>query len=355
MFRNIVIRILFSPLSLIYGIVVSCINFFYDIDLIKGSSFSIPVVGVGNLSIGGAGKTPHIEYMIELLKDYVNLSTLSRGYKRQTQGFRIVTPEDTALTVGDEPLQYRRKYNDIVVAVGESRAYAIPQIIQKYPQTQVVLLDDAFQHRSVKPGLNILLTAYDSLFTRDYLLPSGRLREWRSGYKRAQIIIVTKCPNDITKDQKDAIIGEIKPLSHQHVYFSRYEYGYPYRMSDPTQRISLDKDLDIILLSAIANTDYLMDYLQSKVKSVNEIEFEDHHNFDRYDIEKIIKVFGNIPNERKLIITTEKDAMRLEVHKDILQKNNIPVFILPAKVKFLFEEGESFNADLHNYLLNFEV
>ena len=136
-------------------------------------------------------KTPHIEYMIELLKDYVNVATLSRGYKRETKGFRLVQSSDTALTVGDEPLQYRRKYKDIVVAVSESRAYAIPQIIQNYPQTQTVLLDDSFQHRSVQPGLNILLTAYDSLFSEDFLLPAGRLREWRSGYLRADIIIVT--------------------------------------------------------------------------------------------------------------------------------------------------------------------
>ncbi|MBP8213361.1 MAG: tetraacyldisaccharide 4'-kinase, partial [Saprospiraceae bacterium] len=170
MFRRIIIRILLAPFSLIYGIIISLVNFSYDTGLLKASKFSVPVIGVGNLSIGGAGKTPHIEYIINMLKDYINVATLSRGYKRQTKGFRLVQTSDTALTVGDEPLQYRRKYPDIVVAVSESRAYAIPQIIQNYPQTQAILLDDSFQHRGVKPGLNILLTAYDTLFTDDYLL-----------------------------------------------------------------------------------------------------------------------------------------------------------------------------------------
>ncbi|MBK9733555.1 MAG: tetraacyldisaccharide 4'-kinase [Saprospiraceae bacterium] len=355
MFRKIVIRILFSPLSLVYGIIISLVNFFYDIGLLKASSFNIPVIGVGNLSIGGAGKTPHIEYLIALLKDYVNVATLSRGYKRQTQGFRIVQTNDTALNVGDEPLQYRRKYSDIVVAVGESRAYAIPKIIQQFPQTQTILLDDAFQHRSVKPGLNILLTAYGAMFTSDYLLPSGRLREWRSGYRRANIIIVTKCPVDITETEKNKIIAQVNPMNYQMIFFSSYEYDYPYDFYHSSARISLDEDLNVVLLSAIANTDYLLEYLYPLVKEIHEIEFEDHHNFDRYDIERIIKVFQNITNKRKIILTTEKDAMRLEIHSEILQKNNIPLYILPAKVKFHFNEGAVFDGTIRKFLLNFEV
>jgi tetraacyldisaccharide 4'-kinase len=354
MFRKIVLQILLSPFSLVYGIIISSINFFYEIGLLKASRFSIPVIGVGNLSIGGAGKTPHIEYLIELLKDYIDVATLSRGYKRQTTGFRYVQTTDTALTVGDEPLQYRRKYPDIVVAVGESRAYAIPQILQQFPKTQTILLDDAFQHRGVKPGLNILLTAFDHLFTDDYLLPAGRLREWRSGYKRADIIIVTKCPTEVSDLQKTDIIKKIQPMSYQNVFFSYYEYGYPYNFYNPKHRISLDSELDVILLSAIANTDYLMTYLLDQVKSVHEIEYEDHHMFDGHDIERITKVFQNHGQSRKLILTTEKDAMRLELHKETLQKNNIPVFVLPTKVKFHHAEGEVFDADIKKFLLGFE-
>ncbi len=338
---------------MLYGVIISLINFFYDIGLLKASKFSIPVIGVGNLSIGGAGKTPHIEYLIELLKDYINIATLSRGYKRETKGFRFVQPYDTALTVGDEPLQYRRKYKDVVVAVSENRAYAIPQILQHYPDTQTILLDDAFQHRGVKPGLNILLTAYDALFTDDFLLPAGRLREWRSGYRRADIIIVSKCPTDINPEIKAQITKKIAPYSYQRIYFSYYEYGYPYNFYEPSQRIYLDDDMDAILLSAIANTDYLLSYLDLKVKSVTDIEFEDHHTFDRHDIEKIHKVFTNHNSQRKLLITTEKDAMRLEIHREALKELKIPVYILPVKVRFHFDEENQFNADIKRFLLDF--
>ncbi len=355
MFRRLVIRVLLSPFALLYGIIISFVNFSYDVGLLKASKFSIPVIGVGNLSIGGAGKTPHIEYMIEMLKDYINVATLSRGYKRETKGFRLVQPNDTALTAGDEPLQYRRKYPDIVVAVSESRAYAIPQIIQQYPQTQTILLDDSFQHRSVQPGLNILLSAYDTLFTEDYLLPAGRLREWRSGYQRADIIIVTKCPENVSIAEKEKLIQDIQPKTHQKVFFSYYQYGYPYYFYDNTQRISLDKELNVILLSAIANTEYLLQFLDKTVATIHEIEYADHHVFDRHDLEKIIRVYQNMGEGRKIILTTEKDAMRLEMHKDLLKNHNIPVFVLPAQVKFHFDEAKEFDTIVKDFLLKFEV
>ncbi|MBK8349527.1 MAG: tetraacyldisaccharide 4'-kinase [Saprospiraceae bacterium] len=355
MFRRNVIKVLLSPFALLYGIIISVINFFYDIGLLKASRFSVPVICVGNLTIGGAGKTPHIEYLIDLLKDYIDVATLSRGYKRETKGFRYVQPSDTALLAGDEPLQYKRKYPEIVVAVSESRAYAIPQILQQYPRTQAILLDDAFQHRAVKPGLSILLTAYGALFTEDYLLPSGRLREWRSAYKRADMIIVSKCPFSLTVAQKEKMIREINPAHYQKIYFSYYQYGYPYSFYGPQQHISLDKGLDVILLSAIANTEYLIQYLDENVASVHEIEFADHHVFDSYDIERIGKAYENLPSDRKLILTTEKDAMRLELHRELLQSKNIPVYILPAKVQFHFDEGEDFDKDIRNFLLSFEV
>jgi tetraacyldisaccharide 4'-kinase len=355
MFRKYVILILLSPLSLLYGIVISFVNFFYDIELLKASKFNIPVIGVGNLSIGGAGKTPHIEYMIELLKDYVDVSTLSRGYKRETKEFRFVQASDTALTVGDEPLQYRRKYPDIVVAVSESRAYAIPQILQQYPSIQLILLDDSFQHRGVKPGLNLLLTSYATPFCDDYLLPAGRLREWRAGYKRADIIIVTKCPKEVNLKEKNELIKRIKPLGYQKLFFSYYEYSYPYSFIQPSQRISLDSELVVILLSAIASTDYLLDYLEQEVKTVHEVEFADHHLFDIQDIEKIIKVYQNTDSQRKIILTTEKDAMRLDLHREALSNANIPIYVLPARVKFHFDETEEFNDTIRKYLLNFEL
>ena len=344
-----------SPFALLYGVIVGTVNWFYDIELLKSSKFNLPVVGVGNLSIGGAGKTPHIEYLIEMLKDYINVATLSRGYKRSTKGFRFVKDDDTALTVGDEPLQYRRKYKDILVAVGESRAYAIPEMIRHYPDIQVILLDDSFQHRAVKPGLNILLTAYDGIFTDDYLLPMGRLREWRAGYKRADIVIVSKCPPVLTDDDKERIRQKINPMQYQKLFFSYFEYGYPYYMYRPEERISLDKELKVILLSAIANTEYLVKYLEQEVESVFEIEYTDHHVFTYHDIERIVRIYNNTSGQRKIIITTEKDAMRLEIHKDTLKSHNIPVFILPVKVKFHDNEQEAFADAVKSFLLDFQV
>ncbi len=323
--------------------------------LMKASKFSIPVIGIGNLSIGGTGKTPHIEYLIELLKDYIDVATLSRGYKRETSGFRLVHIHDTALTVGDEPLQFKTKYPDITVAVGESRAYAIPQIIMNYPNTQAILLDDSYQHRGVAPGLNILLTSYDNMFTEDYLLPAGRLREWGEGYKRADIIIVTKCPFELSEADKNRLIKDIRPLPHQKVYFSYFEYGSPYSFYNPSELYSLQANTEIILLSAIANTQYLEKYLYDKVKTITEIEFTDHHIFDNRDIEKIGKVFKEFSSKECVLITTEKDAMRLQMHKENLTEMKLPIFILPIKVKFHFDDGPKFEAFIKEYLLSFEA
>jgi tetraacyldisaccharide 4'-kinase len=355
MLQRILFRVLLSPLALLYGMGVSIINVLYDTGFLKASRFNIPVISVGNLSIGGAGKTPHIEYLIEMLSEYIYVATLSRGYKRITKGFRFVTWQDTALTAGDEPMQYRKKYRDIVVAVSESRAYAIPQILKDFPQTQLILLDDAFQHRAVQPGLNILLTAYDALFTDDYLLPAGRLREWRSSYKRADMIIVSKCPPLLSETARRATIEEIRPLPHQTVFFSYYSYGHPFHFHDSDKKILLDDTTDVILLSAIANTSYLMQYVENQVAGVIQIEFSDHHLFDKGDIEKIIRVYHQLDSTNKLVLTTEKDAMRLALHSELIVSSGLPLYVLPAKVQFHFDEGKQFQDAIHKYLLHCTV
>ncbi|MCE2788766.1 MAG: tetraacyldisaccharide 4'-kinase [Saprospiraceae bacterium] len=310
MVQRFLFRILLSPLALLYGIGVSLVNLLYDTGFLRSSKFNIPVISVGNLSIGGAGKTPHIEYLLDLLSGYIYVATLSRGYKRLTRGFRYATYSDTALTVGDEPMQYRMKYRDVIVAVSESRAYAIPQILKDSPQIQLVLLDDAFQHRAVKPGLNLLLTAYDAMFTQDFLLPAGRLREWRSSYKRADVIVVTKCPETLGVIQKNKIIREISPLPYHRVFFTRYEYDLPYSFYDKNLGQPLNQNMEVILLSAIANTSYLMQYVDAQVGSVTQIEFADHHLFDKGDVEKIIQVYRNSTPGQTIVLTTEKDAMQ---------------------------------------------
>ena len=355
MLQQTVFKILMAPISFLFGIGVGARDFFYRYGLLKGVEFNIPVISVGNLSVGGAGKTPHIEYLIRLLKDYINVSTLSRGYKRKTKGYLNVQAQMSAEQVGDEPLQFKRKFPDITVAVGESRTFAIPQIIMDQPNVQTVLLDDAFQHRSVKPGLNILLTEYSAPFTRDYLLPSGRLREWRSAYERADIIIVSKCPPKITAAEREAFTKEINPFPHQKLFFSYYDYYQPYYIFNPRYRVRLEKDVDVILVCAIARTDYLMDYLGEQVNSVTAIEYEDHHYYSKYDIAHIKKRFDQLESKKKVLLTTEKDAMRLELHKQFLIDEKLPIFAIPVQVKFHFGDGEQFDQIVKDFLLNFKV
>ena len=355
MVQNILFKILLAPFSLLYGIGVSIRNGLYTRGLLKGVEFNVPTISVGNLSVGGAGKTPHIEYMIRLLKDYLDIATLSRGYRRKTKGFLTVYPNMTAEQVGDEPLQFKRKYPDIRVTVSESRTFAIPKIMMDNPDTKAILLDDAFQHRAIKPGLNILLTEFSHPFTKDYLLPSGRLREWRSAYERADIIIVSKCPFEVSLADKERLIKEINPFPHQKIYFSYYSYRNPYFIFNPRYRLQLNEEMDVLLISAIARTDYLVGYLEEQVNSVRVREYEDHHYFTNYDIGQLKADFDRMESDKKIILTTEKDAMRLEKHKDYLQENKMAVWAVPVEVQFHFEEGAGFDEDIRQFLLNFKA
>ncbi len=333
---------------------VSIRDFLYRRELLKGVEFNLPVISVGNLSVGGAGKSPHIEYLVRLLKDYVNVATLSRGYGRKTKGFLEVYGAMTADQVGDEPLQFKRKFPDIKVVVSESRTFAIPQMVAAQPDLQIVLLDDAFQHRSVRPGLNILLTEFRHPFTRDYLLPSGRLREWRSAYQRADIIVVSKCPSEVSDREKEALRSEIDPLPHQRLYFSYYDYFPPYYIFDRRARLDLQPDLDVLLVSAIARTEYLVEYLEPRVGALVLLEYEDHHLFSKHDVSHIRTTFDRMESDRKIILTTEKDAMRLEMHQAFLKEHRLPIFAIPVQVKF-HGGGEAFDQDVKSFLLNFKA
>jgi len=355
MVQSLLGKIILSPLTALYGLIIAARNVLYDTELVRSTTFSLPVISVGNLTVGGAGKTPHIEYLIRLLSPYLQVGTLSRGYKRNTNGFKWVQPNETVLANGDEPLMYARKYRDIVVAVAESRSIAIPKMVGKYPSLQTILLDDAFQHRAITPGLNILLTTYDQPFTKDYLMPSGRLREWRSAYTRADIVIVTKCAAEMTTADQQRMIAEIKPQHHQQIFFTYYKYHHPYGFYNTKQRIRLDEQLDVILISAIANTKYLLDYLHGEVATVHHMDYEDHHLFSERDIEYITSVYNHRDTERKIILTTEKDAMRLDLHRTALQEANLPIFVLPAEVDFLFGQRPHFDLLVKDYLLNFKI
>jgi tetraacyldisaccharide 4'-kinase len=356
MFQTSLFKLLLAPFALLYGVGVNVRNFLYKTQLLKSVRFDIPVISVGNLSVGGAGKTPHIEYLIRLLKDYLNVATLSRGYNRQTQGFLPVEGSHNATQVGDEPLQFKRKYPDVFVTVAENRAFAIPQILGLQPATQTVLLDDAFQHRAVAPGLNILLTEYAHPYTKDYLLPVGRLREWGSSAKRAHIIVVTKCPPQLSLEQRAVFLNDLKPETAQHVYFSYYQYNYiPYYLFNAQYGAPLDYKLDVLLVCAIARTDYLVEHLKSQVNSVRILEYADHHFFTKSDLGQIKANFDAIESTNKIILTTEKDAMRLELHRDFLIQNQLPLFVLPIQVAFHFEEGAQFDGAIKQFLLNFKA
>jgi tetraacyldisaccharide 4'-kinase len=350
--RDVLLKILLFPFSLLYGFGAGIHDLLYRVGLLRGVRFDVPVISVGNLSVGGSGKTPHTEYLVRLLQDYINLGILSRGYKRKTSGFRFVQPADTAETVGDEPLQYKRKFPDVVVAVGESRALAIPQLLMSDMELHAVLLDDAYQHRAVLPGLNILLTEYSRPFTRDFLLPMGRLREWRSAYERADIIVLTKCPVRLGEAERAAWRKEIAPLPHQKLFFSYYKYGQAYFLFNPQLRLPLQREWNVLLLCAIANVDYLMEYAERQVQRVQLLEYPDHHNFTKYEISRLVSRYQQWDVTDKVIVTTEKDAVRLELHAAYLREKNIPILVLPVEVAF-HEAG--FDEAVKQFLLDFRA
>lgn len=355
MLQKYLIKILLFPVTLLYGLGVGILDWFYSIGLLKGISFNIPVISIGNLSVGGTGKTPHIEWMIRYFRNYMQVGVISRGYGRKTKGYLEVTTDMVARQTGDEPLQFKRKYPDTAVAVCESRTFAIPQLLLSHPALKLILLDDAFQHRSVTPGINILLTQYNNPYSEDYLLPIGRLREWRKGYKRADIIIVTKCPSDLEVEAKKRWEQKLKILPHQQLFFSYYRYGQPYYFFDSTVRLNIAERPALLLVCAIARTDYLLQHLNQISDEVEVMEFEDHHFFNNYEVSRIESFYRNMEGNNKAIITTEKDAMRLEQHAGFLRDNKLPIFILPAIVELHFGAGEELANKVKEFLLAFKV
>ncbi len=340
-------RYLLFPFSILYGIIIWVRNALFDKKIFKSASFNFPLICVGNLAIGGTGKTPMTEFIVNALKTKYKIATLSRGYKRRTKGFFIAIEGTTALEIGDEPMQFHQKFPDIVVAVGEERLFAIPQILYQKPETQVIVLDDAFQHRRVTAGLNIILTECNNLFTRDFLFPSGDLRDIRSSYKRADIIIVTKCKNDLTEKEREKIIQEINPQNGQKVYFSTLKYDTPYHLF--TKEITtLDRSKDVLLICGIANPEPLKMHLMNHVHYYEMTKYADHHIFTSTDLKEIMRQFEKIKNEQKIIITTEKDSVRLEKFKNELIE--FPIYVLPIQHEILFNENDDFINKLTSFI-----
>lgn len=341
------LRILLFPFSLIYGLIVITRNFLFDKKVFNSVSFNIPVIGVGNLSAGGTGKTPMVEYLIKLLQYRYKVATLSRGYKRETTGYLVAHAQTTAAEIGDEPMQFHTKFPHVAVAVGEERVAAIPQLLHDEPDTQVLILDDSFQHRWVKPGLNILLTEYSRPFTKDFFLPVGNLRDQKSSYKRADVIVVTKCPAHITDDKLDQIRKGILPLPHQHVFFTTTAYGCPYHIITNLERdISLQDE--VLVVCGIANPKPFADFVRSSCKAAYMLSYPDHHSFSFDDLKEIGKKFETIQSKQKIIITTEKDAVRLLQFKS--QMVNLPLYVLPTQHQFIAGGGIQFDELVNTFI-----
>ncbi|MFN8282437.1 MAG: tetraacyldisaccharide 4'-kinase [Chitinophagales bacterium] len=346
---NIFLKIVLFPFALIYGAIIWLRNWLYKSNFIGSTDFEIPVITIGNLSVGGTGKTPFVELLIELLYADFQVGILSRGYKRKTSGYISVQTHHTALQVGDEPLMLKLKYPKTNVSVGEERVIAIPKMLHEHPDTKVILLDDAFQHQSVRPDINILLTTYDKPFWNDLILPLGTLREFASGKKRANIIVVTKCPENLSEREQTEIIRKITPTKNQKVFFTSIKYGVPYNLLNGNDRLNLDHNNPELLLTGVANAEPLKNYLAKNTKQVVHFNFRDHHFFEQRELENIKK---NYPDFKRWI-TTEKDGVRLAAHAKWFAENNISLYCIPIKTQLTGNNASDFAPVVKGFLAHF--
>ena len=338
-------RFLLFPFAVLYGFIIKVRNMLFDVKIFPSEKFNIPVISVGNLIAGGSGKTPLVEYLIRLLDANVNIATLSRGYKRKTKGYRLAAENETVETLGDEPLQYLQKFTHIHVAVCESRREGIRHLINDVAELDTIILDDAFQHRYVKPELSILATDYFKLFTKDWLLPFGRLREHISGRKRADIIVVTKTPRIFSPIVRKQLLEEIEPYPGQLVCFSYINYlpFEPVYESKCAYSTKTDNVYSIIMLTGIGNPGPMQEYLRRLCTELELMEFPDHHDFSEKDLLSIQEKFKNLPTKRKIIVTTEKDAKRLQNAEAEAILGNLPIFYTPINFEFHPEDKMRFD------------
>ena len=340
------------PLSWIYGSIVRFRNWLFDIGVKKSKSFALPIISVGNITVGGSGKTPHVEYLVRLLQDKVKIAVLSRGYKRKSRGY-VLAEEDTEMKeIGDEPFQMHQKFPGIYVAVDAKRVRGI-QHLQDDEETkdvEVILLDDAFQHRYVKPGINILLVDYHRLIIYDKILPAGRLREPLSGKNRADIVIVTKCPKDLKPMEFRVLTKAMNLYPFQKLYFTCINYDKPIGIFNE-QQLDLEslKDKNVMLLTGIASPKQMEHDLTPMVKTLTSVSFGDHHHFKSKDIDRINEIFESMP-EPRLIITTEKDAVRLRDSEGLYEIVKDNLYALPIKVSFMQDQEENFNEKIISYV-----
>ena len=345
--------ILLFPLTIIYGLIVRIRNLMFDWEILPSREFDLPVISVGNIRVGGTGKTPHVEYLIELMKEEFNIATLSRGYKRKTKRFMIADEKSSVDDIGDEPRQLKQKYPELTVAVDRKRVNGIEQLLKLKGQTDIILLDDAFQHRHVKPGKSILLMDYNRMIQDDFLLPSGRLREPVSGKDRANIILVTRTPERIKPMEMRNIVTNMNLALHQNMYFTHMSFDnfrpvYDIENAKESSWFK-EKKPPVIMLTGIANPRSLRKYARSISTQLVEFTFPDHHQYTLKDLQKISKAYRSLNNPDTLILTTEKDAMRLQglqADADIKQA----LYYITIHVHFLNDDKKEFNHLILDYV-----
>jgi tetraacyldisaccharide 4'-kinase len=348
-------NILLYPFALIFGLIVRIRNYLYNTGILKSVSFDIPIISVGNLSAGGTGKTPHVEYLADLLGKNFRVAVLSRGYKRISRGFILSEKGSTASDIGDEPAQIKNKFPDMIVAVDENRVSGVRNIIRKHPDTEVIILDDAYQHRRISPGKNILLCDYNNRYTSDHLLPYGKLREHRKNSKRANYIIISRSPLDLAPIDRRIIVGEMAPLSHQHLYFTSVIYKEPVPFFDDTpEPLCLSKisetNRNILLLTGIAAPEYFYNYLSIYSSRIIHLKYPDHHTFTINDLNKINSEYNSLEAGNRCLITTEKDAARLKEIPNIADFIDKGTYYIPIGISFLNDDGEEFDNFISDYV-----
>lgn len=344
------------PLSILYGLVTVIRNLLFDSGILKSQSFPIPVISVGNLAVGGTGKTPHAEFILSLLQNENKIAFLSRGYKRRTKGFYLANEKSDSLVLGDEPFQIHQKFAKVTVAVDEKRVDGVEKLLKIIPDLQVIVLDDAFQHRYIKPGLSILLTDLANLYTQDIQLPTGKLRECSSGSKRADIIVVTKCPADFGNPDMCEVIKALKPEPDQPVFFSTFIYDEMVPVfSDAAveawtcERLRADK-AGVLLVAGIVSPQAIVNYLGNYTSTVSTLFFPDHHAFTPKDYILINKMLDELATSDKIIVVTEKDAARLISNPFFPETLKSRTFALPIRVNILNNQEILFTQIIKNYV-----
>ena len=332
-----------------YAIITKLRGLLFDTGIIKSSEFDIPIINVGNLAVGGSGKTPHIEYIIELLRNDYNIATLSRGYGRKTKGFREVETSSTAQESGDEPLQIKLKYPEIKVFVGKDRVEAVTKLLFAEPHIDVILLDDAYQHRAIKAGLNILLTDYEKIFTRDKSMPRGRLREYPAAANRADLVIVSKCPKLIPSSKQEELSKELSAHTNSPILFSRIEHKnlIPYNTGGKT----IGNEDNLLIISGIANPKPMIEYISEKYPNskIEHLEFRDHYNFTNKDILSFTEKFNTFAGSNNIIIISEKDSVRIKSISRDTEFEKLPIFVLPIGISFIGGNNK-FNTIITDYV-----